>query len=116
MHGYSKHRGFFDFFPPPQFLNMSAVGIDLSDESIKFFELPSISNGRKTGRFGEENIPSGAITGGLIKNRAVVEKIISVFQKKYNLSFVRVACPEKKSYILELSLPLQSPEALRAAI
>ncbi|TSC69153.1 MAG: type IV pilus assembly protein PilM [Parcubacteria group bacterium Gr01-1014_70] len=116
MQALSKHRGFFDFFPPPQFLSMLAVGVDLSDESIKFFELPSVSNDGKTGRFGEENIPSGAIIGGLIQNMAVVEKIISGFQKKYNLSFVRVACPEKKSYLLELSFPLQSSQALRAAV
>lgn len=116
MQALSKHRHFFDFFPPPQFLSMSSVGIDLSDESIKFFELPGISNSGKAGRFGEESIPNGAITSGLIQNVAVVEKIISEFRKKHNLSFVRVACPEKKSYLLELSLPLHPFEDLHAAV
>ncbi|MBI5005254.1 MAG: type IV pilus assembly protein PilM [Candidatus Lloydbacteria bacterium] len=116
MQAFSKHRGFFDFFPPPRFLSMSAAGIDISDTSIKFFELPSASNGGKAGRFGEESIPEGFITGGLIQNKTAVQNSISGFQKKYNLSFVRVAYPEKKSYLVELSLPLQSSQSLRAAV
>lgn len=116
MQIFPKRRGFFDFFPPPQFLSMPSVGIDLSDESIKFFELSGVPNGRVAERFGEENIPSGAILDGSIQDTVAVGKVISAFQKKHDLSFARIACPEKKSYILELSLPLASREALRATV
>lgn len=116
MQALSKHRGFFDFFPPPQFLSMPWVGIDLSDESVKFIELVMTPDGARVGRFGEEKIPDGAISGGIIQNAVPVEKALSTLQKKHKLSFARIGCPEKEAYLLELSLPLAPLEVLRERV
>jgi type IV pilus assembly protein PilM len=116
MQVFSKRPGFFDFFPAPKFLNMPSVGIDLSDASIKFVELLATPGGVVVGRFGEENIPQGAISGGIIQNKDAVEKVITALQKKHDLSFARVACPEKETYLLELSLPFAPLASLRETI
>ncbi|MBI2045920.1 MAG: pilus assembly protein PilM [Parcubacteria group bacterium] len=116
MQGLSEHRSFFDFFPPPKFLSMPSVGVDLSDGSVKFVELLAVPGGVAVGRFGEENIPRGAISDGVIQNAAVVERALATLQKTHGLSFARVACPEKETYLLELSLPVAPLASLRETI
>ncbi|MBI5004897.1 MAG: pilus assembly protein PilM [Candidatus Lloydbacteria bacterium] len=112
----SKHRGFFDFFPPPKFLSMLPAGVAVSDDSVKCIELVATPSGMRIGRFGEEIIPSGAISNGVIQNAALVEKALSSLQTKHNLSFVRASFPEKEAYLLERSLPLAPRESLRETI
>lgn len=116
MQALSKHRGFFDFFPPPKFLSMPPAGVAISDDSVKCIELVTTPNGIRVGRFGEEIIPSGAISNGVIQNAALVEKALLALQTKHNLSFVRASFPEKEAYLLERSLPLSPREALRETI
>lgn len=116
MQALSKHRGFFDFFPPPKFLSMPSAGVAVSDNSVRCIELVPTPRGMRIGRFGEEIIPRGAIANGVIQNTAAVEKALSALQTKHNLSFVRASFPEKEAYLLERSLPLAPMEALRETI
>ena len=116
MQSFSKHRSFFDFFPPPKFLSMDPAGVVISDDSIKCIELVHTPKGVHIGQFGEESLPNGAISHGIIQNATAVEKALVAIQRKYKFSFVRAAFPERDAYLLELTLPFASRKSLREAI
>lgn len=111
-----KRSKFYQFFPPPQFLQMSAVGLDISDTSMRFVELVEKRKGSVLGRFGERPIPRGVIESGEVQKAADLRAIFSDIKKEYNLEFVSVSLPEEKAYLFELRLPAMKYSDLRGAI
>lgn len=107
---------FFQFFPPPQFLQMKAVGLDISDVSLRFVELVETKKGMEIGRFGERVIPRGIIEGGEVKKPSDLRSIFSEIKKKHNLEFVAVSLPEEKAYLFDLRLPQMEKSSIRGAI
>lgn len=107
---------FYQFFPPPQFLQMPAVGIDISDASMRFVELIEKRKGFVIGRFGERPVPRGIIESGEVKKPVELRAIFTEIKKAYNLEFVSVSLPEEKAYLFELRLPTMKYGGLRGAI
>ncbi|MBI5078209.1 MAG: pilus assembly protein PilM [Candidatus Yonathbacteria bacterium] len=111
-----KRSKFYQFFPPPQFLQMQAVGLGVSDMSLRFVELIEKRNGFVVGRFGERAIPRGVIESGEVKKPADLRAIFSDIKKSHNLEFVSVSLPEEKAYLFELRLPKMKYSDVRGAI
>lgn len=107
---------FYQFFPPPKFLQMPTVGLDISDTSIRFVELVEKRNGFVIGDFGERAIPRGVIESGEIKKTEALRAIFSELKKEYKLEYVAVSLPEEHTYIFELHLPLMKYSDVRGAI
>ncbi|MBI5401198.1 MAG: pilus assembly protein PilM [Candidatus Yonathbacteria bacterium] len=107
---------FYKFFPPPQFLQMPAVGLDISDVSMRFVELVEKRKGFVIGRFGERAIPRGVIESGEVKKPAELRAIFSDIKKAYDLEFVSVSLPEEKAYLFDLRLPTMKYREIRGAI
>lgn len=107
---------FYKFFPPPQFLQMPAVGLDISDVSMRFVELVEKRKGFVIGRFGERPITRGIIESGEVKKVAELRAIFSDIKKAYDLEFVSVSLPEEKAYLFELRLPVMKYDDVRGAI
>lgn len=107
---------FYQFFPPPKFLQMPAVGIDISDASLRFVELIEKRKGFVIGRFGERAIPRGIIEAGEVKKTAELRAILSDIKKEYNLEFVSASLPEERSYLYGLRLPNMKMDAIRGSI
>jgi len=99
----AKARNF--LFPPPGFLLMPAVGIDISDRSIKYVELLHTEHGRKLGRYGDKAVPAGIVEGGKIVNQNKLIEELSILRKEQNLTFVRAALPEEQVYFFRMSIP-----------
>lgn len=104
------------FFPPPRFLSMPAVGIDISDYSVKFLEFVPSGSGLKLGRFGEEKIPPGVVASGRIKDHAALVEILSNLRKKYSLQFVRASLPEELGYLFDAEAPIASRQEVHTAL
>jgi len=98
-------NAFFRFFPPPHFLEMPAVGIDISDRTIRFAELKRGVGGFTLGTFGEVFIPPGIVVGGEVRKPDEVRKVLSELGKKHGFSFVRISLPEEKGYSLKIQIP-----------
>ena len=111
-----KRSKFFQFSPPPQFLQMPAVGLDISDVSMRFVELVEKRKGFVIGRFGERTIPRGVIEGGEVKKAEDLRAVFSEIKKVYNLEFVSVSLPEEKAYLFELHLPRLKYNEVRGSI
>ena len=103
-------------FKPPKFLLMPAVGIDISDRSIKYAELFSIKNGYRLGRFGDIPLPSGIVEGGKIINQPKLSEVLNTLRVEKNLSFVRSALPEEQVYFFRARYPHDKKDALKETI
>jgi type IV pilus assembly protein PilM len=104
------------FFPTPKFLSSPSIGLDISDESLKFVELISTSNAIKLGRYGERKIPIGIIESGKIKDLKRVEEILISLKKEEKINSVRVSLPEEQMYLFELKLEKAEVENIRESI
>jgi type IV pilus assembly protein PilM len=107
---------FFDFFPTPSFLEMPSVGLDISDEMVRFVELKKSKTGFELGIFGEQQIPKDVIEEGFVKNKEELRKILSALQVKFDLRYVRVSLPEEKAYLFRTQIPMMDESDIRGAV
>ncbi len=111
-----KYKKIVDFFPPPKFLMMPAVGLDISDRKVRFLEFEEGKNGLVVKRYGEMNIPPGVIVSGSIKRINELRKVLSAFRKKHGLEFVRVSLPEERVYLAKMEVLNVATNKLRDTI
>ena len=111
-----KRSKFFQFFPPPQFLQMPTVGLDISDAAMRFVELIETRNGLVIGRFGERAIARGVIESGEVKKPADLRAVFIDLKKEFNLEYVAVSLPEERAYLFGLHLPNLKYNEIRGAI
>lgn len=111
-----ERSSFYKFFPPPQFLQIPAVGLDISDASLRFVELLETHKGFVVGRFAERTFPHGIIESGEVKKPADLRAIFSDIKKQYGLEHAAVSLPEEKAYLFELELPAMKYSEIRGAI
>ena len=102
--------------PPPAFLLMPAVGIDISDRSIKFARLTPTGDGFKLGTFGEVPLAAGIVEGGRIVAPEKLQAALEDIKKREGLSFVRAALPEEQVYFFRTTIPNGSKDMLRETI
>ena len=95
---------------------MPAVGIDISDRSIKYAELISRGSGFRLGRFGEVPLPQGVVEGGRIVTPEKLIEVLTTLKKEQNLSFVRATLPEEQVYFFRLFLNDAPLDTLRSTI
>jgi len=95
---------------------MPAVGLDISDVSMRFAELLETRKGLVIGRFAEKVIPRGIIESGEVKKPADLRALLNDLKKEYNLELVSVSLPEEKAYLFDLHLPKMKYSEIRGAI
>lgn len=110
----SHFRNF--LFPPPAYLLMPAVGIDISDRSIKYAKLRPTPKGFHLENFSGISLDPGIVENGRIVDPKRLQTILSDLRKKYNISFVRTALPEKQMYFFRMSIPDGPDEVLHDTI
>lgn len=102
--------------PPPAFLLMPAVGIDISDRSIKYAKLVPSGDGSRLDTFGEVALAAGIVESGRI---ILLDKLVDALceiKKKEGVTFVRAALPDEQVYFFRMTLPCGAMETLREAI
>lgn len=103
-------------FPVPARVGMPAIGLDISDRSIKFIELLPSRHGFSVGRFGAVEIPEGIVVDGLIQQKEPLLKILTQFREEHGLSYVRAALPEEPGYIFTTNVPDVSDDEIRSLL
>jgi len=111
-----KASRFFKMFPVPKSLQMAAAGIDISDRSLKFFQLIEKKGQLIDSQHEEVVLPAGIIEGGRIIQIDKLKPIISNLAKKYRVARAIVSLPEDRAYTLQLTLPKMKTSELRGAI
>ncbi|MEK7504806.1 MAG: type IV pilus assembly protein PilM [Patescibacteria group bacterium] len=104
------------FFPPPDYLALPAVGIDISDQSIKFTKLKRTHHGLRLGDYGEAPVPFGAIQSGEIKKAEAVTAVLAELKRAHKLEAIVASLPEEAAYVIRLQLPVMKKSDLRESI
>lgn len=103
-------------FPVPKYLSMPAVGLDISDHSMKFVELAGETGAMRVVRFGTKEIPEGVIVGGTIARREALVEALSMLREEHGLRFVRASLPEEPAYIFTTEVPRVRHEEVRSLL
>ncbi|MEN9405416.1 MAG: type 4 fimbrial biosis protein PilM, type pilus assembly protein PilM [Candidatus Parcubacteria bacterium] len=104
------------WFPLPQYVSMPAVGMDISDKSVKLIELIPSHHGLRVGRFATHEIPEGVIVGGKIAKRDELVALLSKLREEHGLTFISASLPEEPGYIFTTTVPSVGPEEIRSLL
>lgn len=100
-------------FPPPTYITMRAIGIDISDASIKYvlFTPPEGGDDLELSLWGDVRLPEGVVVGGEIQNVQGLSDALKTLCQKCKTPYVRVSLPEERAYIYETTVPTATPYA-----
>lgn len=107
---------FYKLFPIPKYLELSTVGIDISDTSIKFAELSPSLKGYRLSKYGDVNLPEGTIISGKVVNRDVLIGALRQIKEKNNFDYVYASLPEEETFVVRMSVPFVKKSELRGSI
>ena len=105
-----------EFFPPPPALLMPAVGLDISDRSIKFIELVRSRHGLRLGRFGARVVPDGVIEEGKVKNPQKFSALLTELKRAEHFDFIRASLPEEQVYTFMVRVPKDAINDINSAV
>ncbi len=103
-------------FSPPSFILMPAVGIDISDRSIKYARLVPAGEGYNLGDFGSVPLAPGIVEAGRIISPEMLEAALGNLRRDHDISFVRAALPEEQMYFFRMTIPTGPRDVLRDTI
>ncbi len=98
--------------PPPTYLTMPSIGVDISDTSLKYIGFhPSSRSGtnRKLKIWGEISIPNGTVQRGQVKDPAKLVAVLKEFKAETKAEFISVSLPEERAYLFETEIKHNIP-------
>lgn len=110
------HRVFYQFFPPPKFLEMPAVGLDISDTAVSALELVRYKRAFAVGRFGRRLLPKGSISEGYVNDPDAVVGELRKLRDALKLDFVNASISEEKAYLFKAKIPRVSRKEIRGVL
>lgn len=95
-----------EWFPTPSLLYPPAVGLDITDASVKWLELVPHKNGLRLGSYGFEPLAEGIVSNGAIRD---VEGLAAAL-KRARMQWRGSACahaalPEEAAYVFQMHVP-----------
>lgn len=109
-------KNFFDFFPPPDYLSMPAVCIDLSDRSLKYIEFLRKNGVVSVRRHGLYSIPEKLIINGEIKEPDKLAVFFKSVKKDLKADYIIASLPEEKVFLSRTKFPIMPQDKMREAI
>lgn len=101
-----------EFIPPPSYITMPSIGVDISDTSLKYIQF---QRDRKSGTslnltdWGDIDIPEGILKRGDIKDVAVLAEKLAQVRTETGAENVRVSLPEERAYLFETEIERDTP-------
>lgn len=100
------------FMPPPRYLRMPSIGVDISDTSLKYVQFALDS---RTGtelnlkNWGDINIKEGTLSRGDVKDTSSLTDALKEVKRRTHIDHVRVSLPEEKAYLFETEIKRGTP-------
>ncbi len=98
--------------PPPSFMSMPSVGVDISDTSMKYVSFrPSLrpDKFKLLDQWGDIDIPKDVLERGeIIEPKAMVD-VLKEFKNQTKTEYIRVSLPEERAYIFETEIKKNVP-------
>ena len=101
------------FIPPPVYMALPSVGVDISDTSLKYVSFVPTLRTEKTrtlNMWGDITIPDNVLQRGEIKDIKILTDVLKEFKEKTRAEFIRVSLPEERAYIFETEIKKNVPE------
>ena len=95
---------------------MPAVGIDISDYSIKFMCMRAHAHEITLDAYGKFDIPLGTIERGEVKDMQTLSSLLARLHHEHNFTFAHLALPEEHAYLFETKLPMTSEQEMTQMI
>jgi len=111
-----KYSIFYNFFPVPKIIDMEGVGVDITDNAVRFMRLVPHEGGFIPKEFGEYPLPTGAFSQGKILNAGPIQEVLSKIKKEYGVKFAHTSLPETQTYLVEMSIASVKKSELRESI
>lgn len=105
-----------DLIPPPEYLMMRGIGVDVSDRSLKFVEFEKSNDRLRLKKFGEEILEEGIIVNGEIKNKDEFVSFLKKIRQIRGFSDVVLSLPEEKAFLSLAELPKMSEEEIKTSL
>lgn len=99
-------------FPPPKFLEMSFVSVEILPTGISFLTVKNTSQGLLPDISGMIPLPELTISQGEIIKKEPILKALADIRRKTGVNFVRFSIPEEKTYIFKINLPKLQPKEI----
>lgn len=112
----SRKNFFLDTFPPPDYLNMPVLCVDISDRSLKFIELERKKGKILIRRFGKYSLDEGIIEKGEIKQKDKLVGFLKTIKKKIKTTLISASLPEEKAFLSAVKFPQMSADKIREAL
>ena len=111
-----RNNLFLRFFPFPEYLRMSAVGIDISDRSIKYTAIKNMGGDLRLKNYGYKSVEPGVVEKGEIKNKVRLAEILKTVKQSLDDFFITVSLPEEKAFLKVIDLPPVKKEKIRESL
>ena len=98
--------------PPPNYLRLPSVGVDISDSSLKYIQfVPEKRLGRSLDlkHWGDIEVPKEALDKGEIKDISLLSDTMREAKKITGAQFVRLSLPEERAYLFETKIKKGTP-------
>jgi type IV pilus assembly protein PilM len=99
-------------FPPPTYISLPAIGVDISDTSLKYigFERAHMHDAELSlTHWGDISIPEGVVERGNVHDLGVLVNALTEVKKKTAAEYVNVSLPEERAYLFETTIPRKTP-------
>lgn len=102
-----------DIIPPPSYITLPSVGVDISDTSMKYISfLPTLNHKkhRVLKLWGDIEISANSLNRGDVLNPKQLIDTLREFKNITKADFIRVSLPEERAYIFETELKNNVPK------
>jgi type IV pilus assembly protein PilM len=99
-------------FPPPKYITLPSIGVDISDTSLKYVAFEKIhahDTNLTLSKWGDIDIPDGVVERGNVHDAGVLVNVLKDVKKRTNAEYVNVSLPEERAYLFETAIPLNTP-------
>lgn len=100
--------------PPPTFMQLPSVGVDISETSLKYMQFVP-HYGRKISydiaHWGNIDIPIGVLERGRVHDVSQLSEVLKEVRRKTDTPFIRVSLPEERAYLFETKIKPNTPQS-----
>ncbi len=107
---------FFRLFPPPKFMLMPHVGLDISDDGLLCIAYSGFGGARHISLHDRLELAPGLFSGGDIKDEKEFVSRLAEFGKKNGIKDAKISIPEEKSYLFQTDVPSTDQKAIEQNI
>jgi len=104
------------FFPPPELLTFPRIGLDVSDQAIRFVELQLAGRHYTLKRSGSVVLAKGVVQDGTIVNQSEFARAVRELGKGVEIAFANISVPEKKAYLFQVRMEERPLAELRRLV